>query len=431
MIIKNVTVLDGTGGAPRSGVDVLVAGGRFADIGPSSTNFSAKPDEPILDGRGGYLIPGLWESHTHLSVDRSGPDAEWFPQQRKMLAGFMKLGITAACDLGNSLSDTRRLRAGSRADDRASSLFFSGPCFTGIGGWPLHGLPEDVTATAAVGGDTLFALQVDDVDAACAQLRAMLDDVDYVKCVYDGDPGHGGQLPTAALEAIVTIAHDAGKKVLVHIASGADIRDAVQAGVDAIEHSFIPRNPSDPGEAEQIADLLARTGTLYCPTIVLVEQIARMPDADYMDELVADGIVAPEDVARITAHPMYGAAIHPIDESRIGFDYAMRTLPVFHQAGVKLVAGSDLALAMPTRAHALLRELQLFAKAGIPGLDIIAAATANAAEKAGKRDTMGTITTGAVADAILLDADPLTDINHLTDPRHHRALVKSGHLIHN
>ena len=175
--------------------------------------------------------------------------------------------------------------------------------------------------------------------------------------------------------------------------------------------------------------MLARTGTLYCPTIVLFEQIARMPDADYMDELVADGIVAPEDVARITAHPMYGAPIHPIDESRIGLDYAMSTLPVFHEAGVTLVAGSDLALAMPTRAHALLRELQLFAKAGIPGLDIIAAATANAAAKIGKRDVVGTITAGSIADAVLLDADPLADITHLTDQRHHRAVIKSGHLV--
>jgi cytosine/adenosine deaminase-related metal-dependent hydrolase len=78
-------------------------------------------------------------------------------------------------------------------------------------------------------------------------------------------------------------------------------------------------------------------------------------------------------------------------------------------------------------AHALLREPQLFAKAGIPGPDIIAAATANAAEKIGKQDTMGTVTVGAAADAVLLDADPLTDIAHLTDPRHRRAGISAGH----
>jgi imidazolonepropionase-like amidohydrolase len=430
MIIRNVTVLDGTGSPPQNGMDVLVTEGLFTDLGPTGTNFSTGPGgldgEPVLDGHGGYLVPGLWEGHTHLSgVDRSGPDDEWFAQQRKTLDGFVRAGITSVCDLGTSLTETRRLREAARADDTASSLFFAGPAFTGLDGWPLHG---QATETGSV--ETELALQVDSADTACRYLRELVDDVDYVKCIYDGNPGHGGQLPRAALEAIVAAAHDAGKKVMVHIATSTDIRDAVHAGVDAIEHSFSPKNPADPNEAVEIADLLASTGTLYCPTIVLWEQIARMPDSDYQDDLVADGIVAPEDVARITAHPMYGKPILPIDECRIRFDYTMRTLPVFHQAGVKLVAGSDLALAMPTRAHALLRELQLFAKAGIPALDIITAATANAAEKAGKRDTMGTITAGSIADAVLLDADPLTDITHLTDPRHRRAVVKSGHIVH-
>ena len=90
------------------------------------------------------------------------------------------------------------------------------------------------------------------------------------------------------LEAVVAAAHDAGKKVLVHVAAGQDIRDAVHAGADCIEHSFIPRDPADPSEAEQIAELLAKNGTLYCPTVVAWEQIGRNGEPGYMDELVAE-----------------------------------------------------------------------------------------------------------------------------------------------
>lgn len=57
-------------------------------------------------------------------------------------------------------------------------------------------------------------------------------------------------------------------------------------------------------------------------------------------------------------------------------------------------------------------------------------ATANAAEKAGKRDSMGTITVGEAADAILFDADPLTDITHLAAAHHRRAVISAGHLVH-
>ena len=435
MIIRNVTVLDGTSNPPQAGMDVLVTEGRFADIRPAGTDVSTAPGgldgEPILDGRGGYLIPGLWEGHVHLSgVDRFEPEAAWFAYQREVLAGYIQTGITSVCDLGGSLVEVRRLRAAAAADGTASSLYFAGPAFTGLDGWPLHGMENHGETTGTESVDTVLALQVDNADAACRHLPLMLDDVDYVKCIYDSVPGHGGQLPRAALEAVVAAAHDAGKKVLVHVAAGADLRDAVHAGADALEHSFVPRDPSDPSEAEEIAELLARAGTLYCPTVVMSEQLGRTGDLEYLDELIADGIVAPEEAVEIAARPMWGKAILPIDESKIRFDYTMSTLRLFHDAGVKLVAGTDVALAMPSRAHALLRELQLFAKAGIPGLDIIAAATAHAAEKIGKRDTVGTITTGSVADAILLDADPLTDITHVTDPRHRCAVIKSGHVVH-
>ncbi|MFF6992369.1 hypothetical protein [Streptomyces sp. NPDC010273] len=75
----------------------------------------------------------------------------------------------------------------------------------------------------------------------------------------------------------LTAAHEAGKKVLVHIATGADMREAVLAGADCIQHSPIPRDPGDLSEAEKLADLMADTGTLYCPTVATWEH-GRGPD---------------------------------------------------------------------------------------------------------------------------------------------------------
>jgi imidazolonepropionase-like amidohydrolase len=297
-----------------------------------------------------------------------------------------------------------------------------------VGNHVQHQVTQDPT-----GLDNGGVIQIDNADTARRHVQELLDDVDYVKCLFDSATGGSGhRLPWAALDAIIDATHKAGKKVLVHIATGADLREAVQAGADCIKHSPIPRDPADPSEAEQLAEVLAEAGTLYCPTIVTWEQLGRGGDPTYLDELVADGILTPDGIAEITTRPGYGAPFphHPADKTKIRFDYAMRTLHLFHAAGVKLVAGSDIAMAMPTPAHALLRELQLFAKAGIPCPDIIAAATANAAEKIGKQDTMGTVTIGTAADAVLLDANPLTDITHLTDPRHRRAVINAGHLVH-
>lgn len=425
LIISDVTVIDGTGGVPRAGMDVLIADGRFADIRPSSTGISSTPaGEPVLDGHGGYLLPGLWESHTHLrDYGASLPEPERFAHLKDVLAGYLAEGITSVCDLGGMPELTPRLRDASKADAAVASLFTSEAVFTGIDGWPVTGLL----------GHRSGVMEVGSADDARRYLQGLsLDEVDYIKCMFDGKPGGGQRLPRAALEVIIAAAHEAGKKVLVHIATGMDMREAVHAGADCIEHSPIPQDPGDLSEADELAGLMADAGTLYCPTVATWEQLAYGAYPDYLDQLITDGILTQDGAKEIMARPTYGQPFpkHPAQECRVRFEYAMRTLPLFHEANVKLVAGSDIARVMPTPARALLREMQLFAKAGVPSSAVIASATSRAAEKVGKQATTGTVAVGSVADAVLLDSDPVADLSHLIDQRHVRAVVSSGHVVH-
>lgn len=425
LIINDVTVIDGTGGVPRAGMDVLIADGRFADIRPSSTGISSTPaGEPVLDGHGGYLLPGLWESHTHLrDYGASLPEPERFAHLKDVLAGYLAEGITSVCDLGGMPELSPRLRDASKADAAVASLFTSEAVFTGIDGWPVTGLL----------GHRSGVMEVGSADDARRYLQGLsLDEVDYIKCMFDGKPGGGQRLPRAALEVIIATAHEAGKKVLVHIATGMDMREAVHAGADCIEHSPIPQDPGDLSEADELAGLMADAGTLYCPTVATWEQLAYGAYPDYLDQLITDGILTQDGAKEIMARPTYGQPFpkHPAQECRVRFEYAMRTLPLFHEANVKLVAGSDIARVMPTPARALLREMQLFAKAGVPGSAVIASATSRAAEKVGKQATTGTVAVGSVADAVLLDSDPVADLSHLIDQRHVRAVVSSGHVVH-
>jgi imidazolonepropionase-like amidohydrolase len=107
--------------------------------------------------------------------------------------------------------------------------------------------------------------------------------------------------------------------------------------------------------------------------------------------------------------------------------YGMRALPIMRDAGVKIAAGSDIAPFM-SRPAALLRELQLLSAAGLSNGEVIVAATRHAAEKIGKGNTVGTIAPGAVADAVLVDADPLADVMHLVRPEHRVATLRHGGL---
>ncbi|MCA1647046.1 MAG: amidohydrolase family protein [Chloroflexi bacterium] len=81
-----------------------------------------------------------------------------------------------------------------------------------------------------------------------------------------------------------------------------------------------------------------------------------------------------------------------------------------------------------SRPAALLRELQLLAQGALPHSAVIVAGTRHAAEKIGKGQRVGTISVGQVADALLLDANPLADIMHLTRPAQRIATLRRGHL---
>lgn len=188
LIINDVTVIDGTGGVPRAGMDVLIADGRFADIRPSSTGISSTPaGEPVLDGHGGHLLPGLWESHTHLSdYGASLPEPERFAHLKDVLAGYLAEGITSVCDLGGMPELSPRLRDASKADTAVASLFTSEAVFTGIDGWPVTGLL----------GHRSGVMEVGSADDARRYLQGLsLDEVDYIKCMFDGKPGGGQRLP--------------------------------------------------------------------------------------------------------------------------------------------------------------------------------------------------------------------------------------------
>jgi hypothetical protein len=118
LAITRVTVIDGTGGPPRQDVTVLVREHRIAAIGPSDKVLVPK-GATVVDGRGKFLIPGLWDMHTHLSKARASA-----------LALFVTHGITGVRDMGGDhqelLGWRRAIEAGERVGPR---IRMAGPYF--------------------------------------------------------------------------------------------------------------------------------------------------------------------------------------------------------------------------------------------------------------------------------------------------------------
>jgi imidazolonepropionase-like amidohydrolase len=419
LIIKNVTVIDGSGGEPAPGTDVLIRDGVFAAVGPT---VAAQPDAAaaeVLDGSGRYLLPGLWEAHTHLrGVAQPTPEATQTALDATLRA-FLARGITAVVDLGGPVDVYSQVRERQRTGPLdGARLRFAGPNFTGINGWPFI-LHHDPTCTNQAG----------DAETALAALQRLLPrQPDIVKVMYDGEPGRD-KLPREALTALIREAHAHGLRAVVHVHSAEDTLHALEAGADGIEHSFLPTPGQEAAEAERVTAALLRTGAYLTPTLAIWEQLARAGDADYLTELIYTGFITAAERDRLAAPDSgWGQSEfphHPKVECRERLEAAYRFLPTMQAAGVKLVAGSDLAIAM-SRPAAALREMALLARAGVPTGAVLVAATRHAAAKVGVGATFGRIAPGQVADAVLLNANPLADLDALLRPGHLVATLKDG-----
>jgi imidazolonepropionase-like amidohydrolase len=421
LVVKNVTVIDGSGGDPAPGTDNVVRDGVFAAVGPGVAARQDLAGAEVVDGSGRFLLPGLWEAHTHLRSVLKPTAEETQAALDATLAAYLSRGITSVVDLGGPVDVYGRVRErqGGRPAEGAR-LLFAGPNFTGINGWPFV-LHHDAACTNQAG----------DAETALAALQRLLERrPDVIKIMYDGEPGRD-KLPREALAALVREAHTHGLRALVHVHSAEDTLHALEAGADGIEHSFLPSPGQEAAEAERVTAALVRRGAYLTPTLAIWEQLGRAGDPDYLDELTAAGSISPAERDRLAAPETgWGQSEfphHPKAECRERLAAALRLLPAMHAAGVRLVAGSDLAIAM-SRPAATLREMALLARAGVPAKDVLVAATRHAAEKVGQGATVGTITPGKAADAILLDADPLVDLDYLLRPGHLVATIKAGHV---
>jgi imidazolonepropionase-like amidohydrolase len=423
LAIRNVTVIDGTGAAPAAGVDVVVREGRFAAVGPGVAEERAGDGATVVVGDGRFLVPGLLEVHTHLRHELKDSEEASQAALDETLGAYLQRGITTVVDLGGRIEIYNRLRERhqlARAAGRAR-LLFAGANFTGINGWPICYHP-DATST----------YEIRDVAGALAALRSLLErSPDVIKIMYHGEPGAPDKLPREALEALVQEAHAHGRRALVHVRTALDSLHALDAGADGLEHSFLPSAGEEQAEAEQVTAALARNGAYLTPTLALWEQLGRAGDADYAAELAAAGSLAPAERDALTA-PQRGWGQtefphHPKAECRVRLRVAFAMLPAMHAAGVKLVAGSDIATAL-SRPEAACREIVLLARAGVPLKDVLVAATRHAAEKVGRGATVGTIEVGKTADALLLDADPLGSVDNLVRREHQVATIKDGEL---
>jgi imidazolonepropionase-like amidohydrolase len=400
LLIRDVTLIDGTGRPAVPGAWVLVEGDRIAAV--AATPIDA-PAASVLDGRGKWLIPGLGDMHIHLARGRGGEQAGI-----RALHGMIYSGITSVFDAGNDPEYIFGLRARERAGEIvAPRIFASGGVVTASGG---HG----ATRTSTI---------VDGWPEAVAALDAHIArEPDMVKMTFDE---HGwGTRPLIPLLDPDLMAragrylNEHGIRTTVHISHEFRARQAIAAGINTLAHPIIQGPVS-----EEFVRLMASTKVPMVSTLTIGEGYSRLVEQpEFLDRPIYRDTYEPEAIDRMktTTREQYAARAWTT-WMKVMTPVAQENLRLIVEAGGVVVLGSDQSAG--AQSH---RELELMVAGGIPPLEAIRIGTLNTAIFLGRDRDLGSIEAGKLADLVLLNADPVADISNTQDIA---AVIKGGRVV--
>jgi imidazolonepropionase-like amidohydrolase len=401
LLLHNATLIDGTGADPRPGISVAVEDGRIVRVGAAK---SLKPerDAVVIDCTGRFLLPGLTDAHVHLAATENDgrvtrPLAAFALKVAAFIEATLDEGFTTVRDAGGL--DPAWVAVVARGLLRGPRILPSGSFLSQTGGHGDWRLPHVDTLETSVAGLLAGPVICDGPDevrrAARDQLRR---GATQIKVMASGgaasptDPIEAVQFTVAELEAAVEEAAARGTYVLAHAYHAKSIANCLEAGVRSIEHG----NLLD----EATAARMAKEGAFLVPTLITYEVLSERG--------------AELGLSKITHEKIKYVAASGEESVRIAM-----------AAGVRIGSGSDL-LGPPMAEKA--RELVLQSKV-MGAMGAIVAATRTNAELFGMADRIGTVEEGKLADLIVVDGDPLSDIGVLADASRVRVVVKEGVVV--
>ena len=373
LLIRNVRLIDGTGAEPIPSVNVAVENGVISWIGEGSVTPSAHPHYEDINGEDLTLMPGTFDCHEHFAGDggESGvlvmnddvPEVLLVKAAANARRALMT-GQTSARDVGSpygiSITLARQVATGS----------IPGPRITAAGQW--------IQAPTTWPYSMVYTIESPE------QMRQVVSDqigqgAGLIKVGATGVREDGSDYATLGPEIarlVVELAHGAGLKVAAHCTGFMGATEAVEAGIDSIEHCTNIDSAT--------ARLMAQMGTVAVPT---------MSTWDY----------------RIQAAARWNLPKEEIDIAEGRRDASRASFKNMLDAGVKIAAGTD-AGGSPVRHGTIVHEMEVMIEAGLTTMQAIESATRIAAEITGTLKDTGTVEVGKLADMILVDGDPLSDV---------------------
>ena len=374
------TIIDGNGADPIKNGVLLIQNGRVVAIGEKE-KVSIPSQTTIRNVTGKFIIPGFINTHGHVG-DVKGIEGGHYSRENIIdnLSIYARYGITTVISLGGDKKDAESLRA-------------------------IHDTATTQRACLFIAGEVISGKTPKEAIAVIESNHRM--GVDFMKIRVDDQLGTATKMPEEIYRAIINRSHELGYRIATHMYSLDDAKKLLDAGSDMLAHS-VRDQPVD----EKFIELIKEKNVCYCPTLtrelstfVYGDTASFFSDPFFMREYDNVTIQPLKD-------PVHQLQVRNSSSAKIykqQLPVAMANLKKLCDRGVPIVFGTDSGI--PTRFIGYFEhlEMKMMADAGLTPMQIILSATKNAAQYLGLKD-LGTLSPGHWADFIVLDANPLFDI---------------------
>jgi imidazolonepropionase-like amidohydrolase len=407
-VIRGGKLIDGNGGPVIRNAVIVVEGKRIKAIGAKGQIKEPEGAE-VIDASKYTLMPGLFDAHLHLAAFNCSSFANYrvsiwevTPQLQMLYMLFhaqmcLEMGFTTLRDMGRATSRGHFVLEAVAVRDAINAGIHVGPRLFVCGRPIITGSHLDLTLPRAAErkmgftADGPWALR----GLAREHLRA---GADYLKTSVSGGGGTQDEEPDVRnmtleeLEAIVDEGHAFHKPTAAHCFTAESHKMCVRAKVDTIEHMVFH-------DKESVA-MIKDSGIPVTPTL--------SHRTDHAIEVRAK----------------VGTPRNVLDKMKKIQPYTFETFKVMHQAGIKIVMGTDLGPEPEIGSNG--KELELYVNLGMTPMEAIQTATKNAAEALWLAKDLGTLESGKLADIIAVDGDPSRDITLLTSKDNIKMVMKEG-----
>jgi imidazolonepropionase-like amidohydrolase len=437
--ITNVTIVDVENQKLISNQTVEITKDKISNIQPSK-KFKTPEKSTNIDGTGKYLTPGLTDAHVHffqngglytrpdvidLRKEKSFEEVIEFSHNNMedQLRRYLRNGITNVIDVGATYN-LLEIREQFENKDFSPSVYMTGPLLTTYEPEVYIGLNKDEP----------FSLVKTEEDGRKMVQKELAYNPDFIKIWYiagaDGlDVETSARKNSPIVKAIIDEAHKNNLKVAVHATERITAQLAVENGADFLVHSV-----DDEIVQPEFVNLLKTNKVVLCPTLIVYDNYMNTfgqkhnfsnleleQTNPYQLGTLLDLKHLPDTTLVNNYKNMANSEIS-MSGLKKSDSISMVNLKILADAGVLIATGTDAGNIGTLHASSYLKEMQTMQKSGLSNWQILQASTINGAKILDKEKEFGTVSVGKKANLILLDENPVDDINNLS--KIHRVINK-------